>query len=284
MTHDIELPGNAEPPDASPFTEYCERLWRDWLANRPVFSDFTGKVYCPEAAPEPYVIYGDTSRPLVFLLTNPGGVIDWQTRTAIASGSSIVRAGWSYKHVARHAGAYYETKLSGAARIRVKAMSRLARELGYTGFLQVDSCPVHSQNLPMARKLEIVARARKADGLMREYAALVTEFLRSRPVVAVTGAASRVSLQESRELPEWPSWVASLIGLDPAEATWSQISDRPAAGGTKVTAAALIGNAGRQPRVLVRMMGSNNLPALERLGYLADAVRERIRRHGPRES
>lgn len=209
---------------------------------------------------------------MVFLLTNPGGVIDCQKRDFIAAGNSPMSGAQTYGEVASAMGRYYETKLPGAAGTRVAAMMTLAGMLGYSGVLQVDSCPIHSSRLPMARKLGIVDMARQESGFMRDYADQVTAYLELRPVVAVTAAGSRRSLTDEEVLPAWPAWVASLMGLDPPKTDWHAISDKISGGAGKVTSAVRVGCIGDAPKVMIRMMGSNNLPAEDRFQDLTEII------------
>src|SRR6266566_2838389 len=237
------------------YIAFCEeKLWCAWKEHRlsvpPPFD--------PEAAPEPYLYFGASTKLLVALTTNPGGTMEHQRRIAVLAGGDPLSHKDTYAEAASKIGDFYETHLTGQARQRIAKLRKLSSGLSYEGVMQVELIPFHSPSLPMSKKIALLREA-KTDkgGLLGRYVEHLREFLRDRPVVSPQAVATRASLEpETPKSSEWLTWIAEIAGIDLNAADFVSLVEK----GPKTTAAAWVSK--REPRkALVLMMGMAGLPA-----------------------
>jgi hypothetical protein len=100
---------------ANAYKNFCETLWRSWLAGTLDVPPSLRRDFDLDAAPEPYLTFGAGARPLVVLTTNPGATMRHQRRSVILRGGGPVVAGARYEAVADTLGAFYAEHLRGAA-------------------------------------------------------------------------------------------------------------------------------------------------------------------------
>jgi len=256
------------------FFELCERLHAEWRERGIRLSSEWDAVFQIDHLPEPYLLFGDPSNPLVFLTTNPGAGQDYQHRDAILSINSGVgvRPDAPYREFAVVLARFYGDRknLSPAASARIAAMRALATRAGFSGVLQVESIPFHSRVLPGKAKLS--ARVRR-DPLLVEYAAALRDFLVDRTIVAVSAAGSRRSLGvETIRDSAWLSWQAEVMSLDLCRAENQPLV---VSCNGKVSCALVADRLADSTKALVLMMGSNSLPAVEGEGFATIAARLR---------
>lgn len=246
-----------------------ESLWRDWLDGRvrPLVPRLA-RLFDLEAMPEPWLDFDAGARPLVVLTTNPGGTMDHQLRSAIVRGDGPIREQMSYAEAAKALAAYYQQVLAGtSAGRRIRALLEVAREAGYDGVLQAECIPWHSADLPNKARLLGLLRG---EPTLTAYLRDLRAFLDPRPVLAVSAVSSRLDLTD-REAPlsPWLQWQAKLLGIDPRRAERHPLVKK----GARVTGTALIDPSFSEPKALVLMMGSNNLPGAEGKRRLVEALR-----------
>jgi len=251
-------------PDA--YISFCEEeLWRPWKEHRlSVPTPFD-----PEAAPEPYLYFGDRFNQLVVLTTNPGATMNHQRRAEVQRGLDPLSYKDTYDEAAPKLGDFYETHLAGPARHRIDKMRRLSSSLRYEGVLQVEGCPFHSRSMP--QKSAFLQKIAK-DELLGQYVAHLRVFLRDRPVVSPQAVSTQTSLErETPKFSQWLTWIAEIAGFDLDGAEFVRLVEK----GPKTTVAAWVSQ--REPRkALVLRMGAPGLPADESLCKLAAALRAGI--------
>jgi len=218
-----------------------------------------------QAAPEPYLYFGDSANALVVLTTNPGGTMKDERSTEVRK---VLEGVDAYAEAAPRLGCLYKKILAGSqAGYRIDHQQTLSSWLGYDGVLQVELIPFHSKTLPKKIALKKMAE----DELLGDYAEHLRAFLRDRLVVGIQAVSTRASLeQETPKSSQWLTKVAEIAGLD--------------LDGTKVKFVALVENDDKttvaawvsktKPRkALVLRMGANDLPGDEGLRKLAAALR-----------
>jgi len=251
------------------FLLFCEELWGSWLKGSLDLPRFAHTAFDLNAAPEPYISFGAGAKPLVALTTNPGATMPHQRRAKVQAGRGPLSAADKYAIAAGKLGPFYEEKLAGSpAGRRIAALRTLSSLLGYKGVLQVEACPFHSPSLP--GKTALLQRIREdKDGLLGAYAKHLKVFLRRQPVVIVSAAQSRVSLEPGMQLSPWHKWNAEIAGLVLKRAKFVRL----VAKGSKMTCAALVSFEEEIPKAMVLMMGGTHLPGKEGLCVLAEALR-----------
>lgn len=133
------------------FGDFCDQLWRDWLHEEILDSEFDGLSFDKDSAPEPWLELRSGANPLVVVTTNPGGSMDIQKRSVVKRGRSpIILPKQTYASSTVGLGHYYETNLpTGSPAVRrIKSMAQLATLAGYDGLYQVEACPFHSASFP----------------------------------------------------------------------------------------------------------------------------------------
>jgi hypothetical protein len=249
-----------------PFFSLCERWWQSWLAEMPGASEGVRSRFDLNAAPEPYLPFEPGAGPLVVLTTNPGATMPHQHREQIMRGQSVVTPSMSYAEAADALSRFYVEHLSGAAAQRIAGQRAVATEAGYTGVLQVESCPWHSPKLPdKTTFIKLLA----ADTELAEYTQELHAFLEPRPVIAISAVSSRASLASSDiPLSPWLAWQRDLIGLRQPYAEMVPLVWK----GPRITAAALVERRGGGVKALVLMQGGNHLPGANGRATLASAL------------
>lgn len=249
---------------------FCECLWQDWLADRLETSPFVRQAFDLDAAPEPYIVFGDGQKPLVLVTTNPGGTMPHQRRASVQYGSGPLTPAIPYTAAAKALGAFYEQQLVHCpAGRRIAAMQNLSALVGTGGFVQVEVCPFHSPSLP--NKVGLL-RELSAGGLLSRYIEEVRAFLFAKPVVAISAASAQVSMGAEMQLSPWVMRLAEVAGLDPKRADFVPLVGKEG----KVTAMALVSTHNGAPKALVLMMGGNHLPGERGLGILANALARKL--------
>ena len=251
---------------SNPYKDFCDTLWRSWLDGRLELPPSLRVRFDLNASPEPYLPFGAGARPLVVLTTNPGATMRHQRRSVILRGNTRVAASSRYEDVARRLGRYYSTQLSGQARYRIDALTRLAKWAGFDGYVQVECCPFHSSRL--AKKASLVKEMAEGS-ILTTYTRHLLRFLRTRPVLILSAVGTHrpVTAQAVRRSP-WLQWQADLVGLAVAEAEFVQLVSN----GRSPTGALLIDRTGTALKALLLMMGGNHLPAEAGLRKLAGVL------------
>jgi uncharacterized protein (DUF4415 family) len=235
-----------------PFFERCETVIRNWWDGNLAPSS----VLQMDHIPEPYLLFGSTERPLVFLTLNPGGGFEAQTRDAITRLDSPVVRELPYRDNARRLARYYRypNVINDNARRRIEAMLSFAARLGFSGVLQLEAIPFHSGALAGPQLPKLTERRDVA-----EYQTNLRSFLREPPC-AIAISAAKAPFARSTKV----RYFADLFGLDVG--SFSSIELKSGASGP--TVGALHAKIGEKARVVTCRDGHNGLPdraSLERL-------------------
>ena len=255
---------------AQDFVELCETLWRDWLAGVLKVSPFVDATFDTEAAPEPYISFHAGERSLVALTTNPGATMAHQLRRTVQRGNGPLNSSIDFATAARILGPFYEQELpsKNPARHRIAKLSNLAHLVGADGVLQVEACPFHSPLLSMVKKRALLLEAGEG-GFMTRYVASLRGFISQHPVVVISAVSAQVSLQYGLKMSPWIEWQANIAGVNLETASFVPLVTK----GPKTTCGAFVSSVDGAQKVLVLMMGSNNLPGGESLETLANTFR-----------
>lgn len=245
------------------YAELCERMWQRWLAGEIEPSTEVQRHFDVDAVPEPYLIFGDTSDPLVVVTTNPGATMEHQRRDTILHGDSPVTPRMRYSDVAREMARWYQDHLSGAAATRIRAQIDLATACGFTGVVQVECLPWHSDRLPKPRALQVMHSDEESSAYVRALEAQIE----GAPTIALSAVHSGTDfLAPSLHLSDWLSWQMSYLNIDVDEAVRIPLVTK----GGRPTSMALCQKSSGSPRALVLMMGGNHFPSRSNLTPLVE--------------
>jgi hypothetical protein len=244
---------------APAYRDFCETLWSDWLADRLKWTDVP-RPFLLDHAPEPYLRFGNGTKPMCVLFTNPGKGMEHQRREVVVAGKSCITPEMSYWDASLALATYYLRCLpKGAAKTRNEALDHLKILLGADCIVQFESLPFHSHSLPgKARFPELV----KASDLLGKYADSLAEALKNVSVVVLSAVGSSASISvASVAASPWLQWQArSLLGIDPRELEMTALVMK----GGKVTSGFLYQKVGLFVRGFVLTMGGNTFPSKER--------------------
>lgn len=251
----------------SRLVSYCERLWREWMADTLELSPFIESEFQTKYLPEPYLGFGAGKKPLYVLTTNPGRGMSHQHRKAILSNKSFVLPEDTYQELMPKLADFYRTGLKGTARRRIDGMIELAQQAGYDGLLQMESCPFHSKDLPKKKKL---LSCYDEEEFFQQYAGLVKETLRSVNVIGLSAVGTRKSISMKRVARRpWIVWQAAVMSFDLQRARLLPLVKK----GTKVTSAFVYQRTRRFTKGLVLVMGGNHLPSAKHCKRIADVLK-----------
>jgi hypothetical protein len=227
------------------YKDFCEVIFHDWKHNR---LQSHSKLFELEVVPEPYLLFGSGEKPLYQLLTNPGTGMP-----EIQSHSALEKLGVeSYKELADRLAEYYlsdKFKGAGLAYRRNYRALEVAEANGFTGVMNVETIPYHSDRLNKTQALKAI----EDNAFLSDYTQKLKTELADKAVLVVAACSSKQSIDQSTIAnSKWLSFQADLIGLRVSKAKLTPLVSK----GGKVTAAQL--RDGQKNMVL--MMGSNALP------------------------
>jgi hypothetical protein len=260
---------------ADPFADYCERsLWRAWLADELQPTGLIRSVFDLRAAPEAYLLFGESEDPLIILTTNPGGVAEHQRRKVVLEGKHLLQPSMTYADAAKALGEFYRAsldKISSAAQRRIRACFALAKLIAQRrgtrsslAITRVEACPFHSERLNKRRALAAI----REKGVLAEYQEQLRTFLKDKSVLILCAAGTRVSLQPNTAWSEWTNHLADIAGLVRSRSVHKPILHKQ----DKVTCATWMVRTNGASKALVMMMGGNHLPGNGGLSELASTI------------
>lgn len=248
------------------YVDLCETWWKRWLEGKCAPSSWVRDAFVLDAAPEPYLVFGEDVDPLCVLTTNPGGAMPHQLRENIESGDSFLSKTMSYAEAARSLASFYVRTLTGTASRRIAAQTEIAAASGFSGVLQVECIPWHSSNLPEKTK---ILQSIEEDEDLRVYTRRLRAFIARRATIALAAVSPRFDFTtRPRRLSPWVSWLFEILGVDPDRADSIPLTAK----GDRVTSAALVPNATGTPKAIVLMMGGNHFPSRENREPLVQAL------------
>ena len=246
------------------YIEFCETLWSDWRAGRLRLQPGVSDRFQLDYMPEPYLRFGDGTKPFYVLFTNPGLGMPHQCRDVVIAGKSCIRAQMSYQEVSLALAEFYLEHLPpGHARANNDAMCHIRELLGADCVIQLESLPFHSRALPRKDGIpQVVTRTE----VLRQYAFVLAEAMKDVSVVALSAVSSSQSISRSSVVDSrWLSWQASLLGVSPAGLTLVPLVQKSG----KITSAFLYQKVAYCTRGFVLTMGGNTLPGIQGRELLA---------------
>lgn len=162
------------------YLDVSQAIYEDWLHQQGPRSSAAREMFTLEHAPEPFLTFGDVSKPAIFVTTNPGRGFDYQRHPSVHPGC-LFDGVERYAEAAARLGQFYEqpnAAIAVAARSNIAAMKRIARGFGASGVRQIEMIPWHSVSLPnkraaiarlLAEELSYAAYRRALDRLLRTY-------------------------------------------------------------------------------------------------------------------
>lgn len=227
------------------YFEQCEALFQSWRSNQLGMDE---RLFESDVVPEPYLLFGSGEKPLYQLLTNPGSGMP-----EIQSHSAVKKLGVkTYKELAGRLAEFYlsdKFKSAGLAYRRNYRALEMAEANGFTGVLNVETIPFHSDRLNKVQAMKAIEQSTTLQGYVK---ALKAE-LADKSVLVVSACSSKKSIDTSVVSDSaWLSYQADLIGLRLSKARLIPLVTK----GSKITSAQL--QDGQKNMVL--MMGSNALP------------------------
>lgn len=250
------------------YWQFCEDLWRGWLDRSVELPQTIRDRFLIDHLPEPYLRFGDGTRPFCLLLTNPGFGMPHQERARIQAGQSCVSADCSYYENAARLAEFYLAHLpSGGASTRNTAIQSLRELLGCDHVLQFESLPFHSETLPGKHALPSIIRETP---LLEEYTRHLTAILRRTSVLTLSAVASdRPITPDSIRTSPWLAWQARLMGADIDALELHPLATKD----DRVTVALLCGRQSNRHAAFVLTMGSSSFPAEDGRERLASILR-----------
>jgi hypothetical protein len=223
----------------------CEELFQNWSQSKLEMNE---RIFEALVVPEPYLLFGSGEKPLYLLLTNPGSGMP-----EIQSHSAVKKIGVeTYKELADRLAEYYlsdKFKSAGLAYRRNYRALEVAEANGFTGVMNVETIPYHSDRLNKNKALKAI----EEDPLLNDYVRQLKAELADKAVLVVSACSSKKSIDASMVRDNaWLSFQADLIGLRLSKAKLIPLVTK----GGKITSAQL--QDGQKNMVL--MMGSNALP------------------------
>lgn len=233
---------NRDPMD---YFEQCEVLFETWTHGRLRMDE---RLFEPHAVPEPYLLFGSGEKPLYQLLTNPGSGMP-----EIQSHSAVKKFGVeTYRELADRLAEYYlsdKFKSAGLAYRRNYRALEVAEANGFTGVMNVETIPFHSDRLNKVQAMKAIEHSTT----LQDYVKALKAELADKTVLVVSACSSKKSIDTSMVRDNaWLSFQADLIGLRLSKAKLISLVTK----GGKITSAQL--QDGQKNMVL--MMGSNALP------------------------
>ena len=240
------------------YREFCEDLFRKWLKGSDFLNGFEAD-FDVDYLPEPYLPLKSGRKTLYVLNYNPGHPLrnGKQSRKTIQA----EYAGKSYAEVASGMVGYYLSEDFHSdepnAYSRNQRMIAFAKKLGFDGVENLETFFLHSN---MFDKKKFLCKYKDCP-LAAGYAEALKDYLDDKIVMAINAVGSQRSISKEtlREVP-WIHYQAKIIGLDFEKAELYPLTTKDSG---KVTSAIL--KCGK--KIMVFMMGANNLPKIEKLPF-----------------
>lgn len=175
---------------ADHYLTICEQLYANWLRGARQLGPEARRVLSDEHAPEPYLMFGRSTSPLVFLSTNPGVGFDFQLHPDRAA-SSLFAGVTTYDKAALKLGDFYSAPgapINATSRSNIASMLRIAGLGGRTGVLQAEALPWHSASLP--NKGSFLSELARRESSYKAYREALSTYLNDEPIVFAWAAGS----------------------------------------------------------------------------------------------
>ena len=247
--------------------KYCEKLHKEWISDQLIVSEKTNKEFQMDYMPEPYLDFSKKDNPLYILTTNPGAGMLEQYRKNIIIEDSIITKNDSYQDTSKTFANFYVNNLTGAAKRRIDGFKSLANNSGFDGFIQIESYPFHSRNLPNKTKF---LKEFKEDNIFVEYSQLLKNTQKDKNVIVLSavGTKSEISNQ-SISSNEWLQWQANLMGLNTSNLKKKELLLKDG----KVTSMFLYEKDNNLTKGFILMMGGNHLPNEDVLNLIVEVLK-----------
>jgi len=187
-------------------------MWKLWIKKQDIQDPIIEKSFEPKYCSEPYLRFtkeeDETSDSIYFLTTNPGAGFDLQERKNILENKSMIKSDESYYSNAKNLADYYIKELISGSKARIKHMEYLAKICGYDNFIQVETIPYHSENLP--EKSKLVRLVRNGNNKISEYIEITKEYLMDKNVISIQAGNCR----DIKKMSDWSKLQCEIIGLD----------------------------------------------------------------------
>lgn len=198
----------------------AEQLFQVWLTQSAALRGEFGDVFDLDFVPEPYLTFGDQSRPLIWITINPGTGFDFQ-RPPGSPGSLVTRDG-TYRSLSKRLGEIYAARpdlITRAATSRIQAMLEFARSFGFTGVLQIERYPFHSSTISETAALQArIASSPALRGL---------ESARRKTLEAAKAAVALACASPADRPSPGVVGALSLLNIDPRQATPFKLREAP---------------------------------------------------------
>jgi hypothetical protein len=251
---------------ARTYIDFCETLWSDWCASRLTLPTGPADCFQLDYAPEPYLRFGEGTKPFCVLFTNPGAGMPHQRRELVMSGKSCMGCQMPYREASIALAEFYKQLPSGHAKRNIEAMDHIRQVLGADCIIQFESLPFHSGSLP--RKAEIPYIVERTE-ILNRYASVLAGALKNLSVMALSAVSSRRPISKSSVSDSpWLLWQASLLGIVPARLTLIPLVETRG----NTTSAFLCQRSPHGPRGFVLTMGGNTFPGTRGQEILAHAL------------
>jgi hypothetical protein len=235
----------------SDYVTFCNELHQEWKKHQFKDDMHLSQLFQLEFAPEPYFVLKNGNKPLYVLLTNPGSGIDFQRIDHHKEEN--------YHQFQEILGAIYTSeafrKEKGAAPAYRRLMKSIefAEEMGFNGVVNIETIPFHSETLSKSKALKAI----KESDVLFTYQSALKIYLKEKAVLIVSACGSKDTISKDTILKSnWLTYQCDLAGISVDHLISKPLTTK----NSKITSTLF----SHQNKHLVLMMGSNNLPKINK--------------------
>ena len=243
------------------YIDFCENLFLNWNQNKVhLEKKFDFQL---EAVPEPYLKFGENIEDLVFLTTNPGGVMDFQLQS-----SNFFKPKEKYHDLSIRLAKHYEVALKrgSSAKKRIEDMYSLTKILSPNskGFTQFEISPFHSSSFPNKENYAEYL-FNNSSNIHREYTDLLTNHLKDKSCICIQAGAPDLKRLNSK----WLELISSVLSVEKND--WKSIDFKIK--NDKASTGAFYTKNKNVYKVILFRMGSNSVPNISSMKELLDILK-----------
>lgn len=234
------------------YLKFCDELHQEWKKHQFKEDTILSELFQLDYCPEPYFELKKGNNPLFVLLTNPGSGMDFQhidqhNEVQYHKFQEILSTVYTSDNFRKEKG-------SGPAYRRLMKSIEFAQELGFNAVVNIETIPFHSETLSKSKALKVIKEA----WVLFAYQEALKFYLKEKSVLIVSACGSLETISKETILKnKWLIYQCDLAGI-PIE----RLKMKPLTVKNNKTSSALFSY---QNKHLVLMMGSNNLPNINKI-------------------
>jgi hypothetical protein len=233
------------------YLKFCDELHQEWKKHQFKEDATLNELFQLDFSPEPYFELKKGNNPLYVLLTNPGSGMDFQhidqhKEVQYHKFQEILSSVYTSDNFRKEKG-------SGPAYRRLMKSIEFAEELGFNAVVNIETIPFHSETLSKSKALKAI----KESWVLFAYQEALKFYLKEKSVLIVSACGSKDTISKDSILKSnWLTYQCDLAGIPIDQLTMKPLTTK----NNKITSALF----SHQNKQLVLMMGSNNLPKINK--------------------